>query len=148
MAKPTGNPTGRPRKIPTAKQLEERWEEYKYICDNKKVVKTEFSNRESRFVTEEIPAPVSYTILGFCLYLGLARSGWYEYYESDEKYAAVVAKIHQECEKDVREKFETGTIPTSLAALWMSKFGYSTKTEQDIKGSLPVVIDGSDDLKD
>lgn len=139
---------GRPKKISSPKKMADAWEEFKQRCDSKTVVRTEFSQRESRFVTETIPAPVSYTLLGFCNYLGLSTQAFSEYYESDERFVGVVNRVKQECEEDVREKFENKTIPQQLSGLWMSKFGYSTKTEQDIHGSVPVVIGGSDGLSD
>ena len=35
----------------------------------------------------------------------------------------------QECEIDARSKLEMNIIPTSLAGLWMGKYGYTTKQE-------------------
>jgi hypothetical protein len=54
--------------------------------------------------------------------------------------------MREECEVDAREKFELGIVPTALAALWMSKYGYSVKSESRVEGAMPVVL--VDDLAD
>ena len=46
--------------------------------------------------------------------------------------------MREECEIDARRKFETGMIPSQLAGLWMSNYGYSTKTNAEIKASVGV----------
>ena len=40
---------------------------------------------------------------------------------------------------DARKKFELGVIDSRLAGLWMSKYGYTTKTDASV-GLEPVVI--------
>jgi len=128
-------PTGRPRQIKTADEMEKLWEEYKIACDNHMVVTHEFSQKFGDFVTKELRRKVSYTIEGFCVYLKVPRSSFYATYgesEHAEIFRGVVARIRDECERDVREKFETSQIPPQLAALWMSKYGYGTlKAETD-----------------
>jgi hypothetical protein len=37
--------------------------------------------------------------------------------------------MREECEVDIRMKFELGIIDSRLAPLWMSRYGYSAKTE-------------------
>ena len=133
---------GRPRKIKSVKALEEAWEEYKDKCDNKKVVAHEFSAKNSEFVTDVLRRSITYTIEGFCVYIGLARSKFYETYAEDERYGDTVTRMREECEVDARTKFETGQIPTQLAGLWMSNYGYTTKTEAkaNVTGTQQVVI--------
>lgn len=94
-----------------------------------------------------VPAPRSPTIKGFCLYAGLTPSAWYVDYADNPKYASTVERITAYCETEVRGMFEDGEIPQNLAALWMGRYGYSTKQEQDIKGGVPVVISGEDKLE-
>ena len=133
---------GRPRKIKSVKALEEAWEEYKDKCDNKKVVAHEFSAKNSEFVTDVLRRSITYTIEGFCVFIGLARSKFYETYAEDERYRDTVTRMREECEVDARTKFETGQIPTQLAGLWMSNYGYTTKTEAkaNVTGTQQVVI--------
>lgn len=139
---------GQPRKFKSPEMMAELWEDFKDECDNRTVVRTEFSQKHGEFVTDTIPAPVSYTVLGFCIYTGISRSQFYETYKSDPEYADIVSRIEFECEQDVRMKFENKTLPSQLSALWMSKFGYSVKNEQEIKGNIPVVISGEDDVSE
>lgn len=139
---------GKPRMIESPEVMEELWEEFKDYCDNKTVVRTEFSQKRGEFVSQTVPAPVSYTILGFCNYIGLSRSKFYETYKQDKEFGDIVTCIESECEQDVRDKFENKTIPSQLSALWMSKYGYSVKNEQEIKGNIPVVISGEDDVSE
>ena len=124
------------RKISSPKQMEQLWEQYKEYCDNYQVTQTEFSGKESRFVAGTVKRPITYTIEGFCVYIGLARSKFYETYAESEEYRDIVTRMRDESEADVRKKFETGTIPTQLSALWMSKFGYATKQQTDINASM------------
>jgi len=56
--------------------------------------------------------------------------------------------MREECEVDARIKFEVGALPSQLAGLWMSKYGYSTKTDSSVTGAVPVVISGGEELED
>ena len=124
------------RKIESPEQMEQLWEMYKDYCDNYQVTQTEFSGKESRFVEGTVKKPITYTIEGFCVYICLARSKFYETYAESEEYRDIVTRMRGESEADVRQKFETGTIPTQLSALWMSKFGYATKQQTDVNASM------------
>ena len=124
------------RKISSPEQMEQLWEQYKEYCDNYQVTQTEFSGKESRFVAGTVKRPITYTIEGFCVYIGLARSKFYGTYAESEEYRDIVTRMRDESEADVRKKFETGTIPTQLSALWMSKFGYATKQQTDVNASM------------
>lgn len=117
------------RKISSPAQMEQLWEEFKSFCDNQQVMRHEFSQRNSEFVSKPLTKRISYTIEGFCVYIGLLRKNFYETYAADPEYRDIVARMREECEFDVRTKFETGDIPHQLSALWMSKFGYSTKVD-------------------
>ena len=120
---------GRPKKIKTPAEMERLWEEYKDYCDNQYSLTHEFSQRTSDFVSKELKKRISYTLEGFCVFLKIPRSSFYATYingEHCEKFRDVVACIREECEADVRMKFELGEIPTNLSALWMSKYGYGT----------------------
>lgn len=120
---------GRPRKIKSPSEMERLWEEYKQRCDNYGGTLTEFSQRQGQFISADVRKKVSYTIEGFCVYLGLLRQDFYQTYANDPAYCVIVSRMREECEIDVRQKFESGTIPHQLAALWMSKHGYSVKAE-------------------
>ena len=102
----------RPRKIKTPKQFELEWEKYKEYCDNRETICHEFSSKNSEFVTAKLKKSVSYTIEGFCIFLGLARSAFYDTYEKKQDYSDIVTRIREECEVDAREKFELGILPT------------------------------------
>ena len=127
---------GRPRKIKSAKELEEKWEEFKKHCDNYTVLVHDFSAKNSEFVSAELKKSITYTIEGFCVFIGMARSDFYDIYAKDERFSDIVTRMREECEIDARLKFETGQIPPQLAALWMSKHGYSAKTETNVSGSI------------
>ena len=120
---------GRPRKIKSPAEMERLWEEYKQQCDNYGGTLTEFSQRQGQFISADVRKKVTYTIEGFCVFLGLLRQVFYETYANDPAYHVIVSRMREECEIDARQKFESGTIPHQLAALWMSKHGYSVKSE-------------------
>lgn len=139
---------GRPRKIKSVKAMEDAWAEFKDWCDHQTVLVHDFSAKNSEFVSAELTKKISYTIEGFCLFLGMTRQAFYDTYADDERFLDIVTRMREECELDVRRKFELGVLPSKLAGLWMSKYGYSTKTEQRIAVPDPVVISGGDLLED
>ena len=120
---------GKPRKIKSPAEMERLWEEYKQRCDNYGGTLTEFSQRQGQFISADVKKRVSYTIEGFCVFIGLLRNDFYQTYTNDPAYCGIVSRMREECEIDVRQKFESGAIPHQLAALWMSKHGYSVKAE-------------------
>lgn len=134
---------GRPRKFKTAKSLTDAWEDYKAWCDTREVTAHAFSAKNSEFVSEKQRRKVTYTIEGFCVWAGIARSNFYDTYSADSRFRDIVTRMKEECEVDARMKFELGEIDTRLAPLWMSKHGYSTKTTEDTQteGEVQVIID-------
>ncbi len=139
---------GRPRKFNSVKALEEAWEEYKADCDNQTVLTHDFSSKNSEFVSKELKRSVTYTIEGFCVYTRISRSAFYERYVDNEKFADIVTRMREECEVDARKKFELQVIPSQLAGLWMSKYGYTTKQDTNLTGNLDVEKSKLDDLLD
>lgn len=136
----------RPRKFGSANALEKAWLEYKDHCDRKTVVATSFSQKTGDFVTAVIPHPVTYTIKGFCAFVGITESGFYDLYNKDKKLESVIARMKQDCEVDAREKFENGTLDSRLAGLWMGNYGYTTKSDTKIDANAGVtIIDDSGD---
>lgn len=134
------------RRFKTPKALEDAWEEYKVWCDNQNVLTHDFSAKNSEFVSATLKRAVTYTVEGFCVWVKMPRSIFYQTYSADERYADIVTRIKEECEVDARMKFELGVIEPRLAALWMSKHGYSTKvdsaTEKSANGYLQDLIAG------
>ena len=122
---------GRSRKFGSVKALETAWEAYKAHCDNRMVLTHDFSAKNSEFVSKELKRSITYTIEGFCVFAGISRASFYERYANEERFADIVTRMKEECEVDARAKFELGVIPSQLAGLWVSKHGYSTKTEGD-----------------
>ena len=123
---------GRRRKFNTVKALEEAWEEYKEWCDNQSVLTHEFSSRNSEFISKELKRSITYTIEGFCVYARISRAAFYKHYAGDPKYVDMVTRMKEECEVDSRKKFEMEIIPSQLAGLWMSRYGYTTKTDANV----------------
>lgn len=136
------------RKFKNAKALEKAWDKYREYCANHTATVTEFSSKLGVFITQEVNKPITCTIAGFCVYVKLPRSDFYANYDDKDEFSDIVTRIREECEVDAREKFESGQIPTQLAGLWMSKYGYSTTIDNKIGGSVPVVISGESDLKE
>lgn len=124
----------------TPKTMWERWEEFKAYCDSKTVVRTEFSQKTGEFITAVIPAPITYTIKGYCVFIGMTEANFYATYDKNEKFELVIARMKAECEVDAREKFENNTLNSRLAGLWMSHYGYTTKTEANVDADVGVTI--------
>ncbi|WP_320959348.1 terminase small subunit [Hungatella effluvii] len=139
---------GRPLKIKSPEEMEQLWEEYKQVCDDQEVLTHEFSSKNSEFVSAKLKRSITYTIEGFCVYMKISRQAFYEYYVSKKRYVDIVTRIREECEADARKKFELQVIPSQLAGLWMSKYGYTTKVENNLSGGLDTEKSKLDDLID
>lgn len=137
---------GRPRKFNSVKKLEETWEEYKAYCDNQMVLTHDFSSKNSEFVSAELRKSITYTIEGFCVFAGISRAAFYERYADNEKFADMVTRMKEECEIDARRKFELQIIPSQLAGLWMSHYGYTTKTDSTVSGTIETEKSKLDDI--
>lgn len=131
---------GRTLKISSKKRMEELWEEYKNECNNQMVLTHDFSSKNSEFVSKELRRSVTYTIEGFCVFVGISRQAFYKTYAENEKYVDIVTRMREECEIDARKKFELQVIPSQLAGLWMSKYGYGIK--QEISDNVSTEDDG------
>lgn len=130
---------GHPRSIKSPEHMAELWEEYKEYCNNQTTVKTEFSAKEGRFIEGIVKTPITATIEGFCVYIGIARKNFYETYDNLEEYRYIVSRIRAESEQDVREKFEREVIPGKLAGLWMARYeNYSQKQDINVNGNMSV----------
>ena len=136
-----------PRKISSGADMWRKWERFKEYCDNKTVVRTEFSQKLGEFVTDVIPSPVTYTIKGFCKYIGMTEQNFYATYNKNKRFESVIARMKEECEVDAREKFENNTLNSRLAGLWMSNYGYTTNVNQEIDADmeLNVTVDYGDE---
>ncbi len=129
---------GRPRRFNSVKALEETWEAYKSDCDSQMVLTHDFSAKNSEFVSKELKRSITYTIEGFCVFAEISRAAFYERYAGNDKFADIVTRMKEECEVDARKKFELSIIPAQLAGLWMSKYGYTTKTDTNVSGDLTI----------
>lgn len=137
---------GRPKKINSPQKMEKLWDEYKDYCNNQSALAYDFSSKNSEFISVEMKRSITCTIEGFCVYIGLSRSKFYETYSNDNEFRDIVTRMQEECEVDARIKFELNMIPTQLAGLWMSKYGYTTKTDTKISGDLSVEQTKLDDV--
>lgn len=117
-------------------ELQETWEMYKENCDSQMVLTHDFSSKNSEFVSKELKRSITYTIEGFCVFAGIPRSAFYDTYANKKGYSDIVTRMKEECEVDARKKFELSMIPSQLAGLWMSKYGYTTKQDTNISGTL------------
>ena len=139
---------GRSRKIGSPEEMHALWEEYRADCDSHMKPQSVIG-RDGRVTNVLIAAPLTHTITGFCLYIGLTESSFDRTYRNDEDYADLIELIEMDTEIDARSKFEDGSLNAKLAPLWMGRHkGYSVKQETDIRGGVPVVISGESDLED
>ncbi len=136
---------GRPRKFNNSKQLEDAWEGFKNECDNQIVTVNEFSQKYAQFVTAQLKRRIAYSIEGFCVFAHLTRSAFYDTYENAPEFSDIVTRMREECEVDTSLKLQTGEIPSQLAGLLLSRYGYSTKTEN--KTESKSQISGTLELK-
>lgn len=149
------------RKTFTLTELQQKWNEFKKKCDNNTINSTinrvnKTTDADGKKVTtktdntQKIRSPITYTIEGFCVFLGISRQAFYETYykkndenisEEDKAYLDIVELMREECEIDARAKFETGQINSRLAPLWMSKYGYSQKCESKVDANVEAKLE-------
>ena len=115
MAKPTGNPTGRPLKYKTAKELQARIDEYFLMCEEK-----------------EEPL----TIGELALYLDLSRQGLLEYSRKGA-FSDTVKKAKQKVEVFIEKRLYSTAVTGPIFSL-KNNFGWIDETKQDIKADLDV----------
>lgn len=127
---------GKMLRFKNPEELQETWEMYKENCDSQMVLTHDFSSKNSEFVSKELKRSITYTIEGFCVFAGIPRSAFYDTYANKKGYSDIVTRMKEECEVDARKKFELSMIPSQLAGLWMSKYGYTTKQDTNISGTL------------
>ena len=120
---------GKGRRIKSVKDMEKAWIDYKDYCDNKSVLVHEFSHKLADFVSKELKKPITYTIKGFALSLGMTEQNFYATYRHDPKFERAIDRMKDDCEIDAREKFELGVLNPRLSGLWMSKYGYSVNKQ-------------------
>lgn len=125
------------------RQLQRAWEKYKLDCDAQANPPDDPDSK-----SKQSKHAVTYTIQGFCVFSGISSSTFNNCYANDDRFSDMVLRMKEECESDTRKKLELGVIPASLAALWMSRYGYSTKSTPNFFGSVPVIISGDDTLDD
>jgi len=131
--------------------MERLWDEYKESCDSYEAITHEFCRKTGAFVSTKLNKPVTYTIEGFCLFIGMSRNAFYDTYDgSGNEFHYIVTHVREECEVDARRKFETGQLPTQLSGLWMSKYGYCTSAndkmaiEADVKTQVVIALPPKD----
>lgn len=126
---------GQRGRIKSPMQMLKLWDEYKERCDNRSVIVWDHNKKTGDYDMNEVIRSVTYTIKGFAVFLGMTEQNFYTTYNKNPKFEYVIARIREECEVNTREKFELGMIPTKLAGLWMSKYGYTTKQEDSVTGA-------------
>lgn len=138
-------------KFRTPKSMWDAWCRYKDDCDGRTKKMTSFSQKEGRYVIDDVPAPVSYSFKGFCLYVGMTEQNFYATYldSNKDRFESVIARMKDECEIDTKEKLETGQIESRLSGLLLSRYGYSTTVEAKTDFSkIDELIKGIDRLAD
>ena len=141
-----GDFMGKRLRFKKPEELLETWEMYKEDCDSQMVLTHDFSSKNSEFVSKELKRSITYTIEGFCVFAGISRSAFYDTYANKKGYSDIVTRMKEECEVDARKKFELQVIPSQLAGLWMSKYGYTTKQDTNISGTLETEKMKLDDI--
>lgn len=138
----------RKRVFPSVKSFERAWESYKESCDHHERRIVTVSKKTGEIIDITVPAPLTYTLKGFCLFAGISEQALNETYWRDKRFLEPLTRARAECEVDARRKFETGELDPKLAALWMSNYGYSTRTEAKVDTRMDEEKTKLDDILD
>jgi len=130
----TKHPGGRPLKYQTVEELQTAVDNYFTECDNKIIVK---QHAHSKGITE-VKTPTPYTIAGLARALEVDRDTINNYSKRDEYFGVITG---------ARDKIQESNITLALAGCHDSKiaalnlasnYGYATKSETDVSGSLSI----------
>jgi len=148
MSNKANNKIGRPRVFKTSDDLLLKWNEYKHYCDNMTKPRTEFSQRLGQFFTQDVPAPITYTIGGFCIHNDISEQAFNETYmtNNEAEFLETVTRMHKECELNARMRFEQGAIDTRLHGMWMSNHGYKLPAQQQDDSGIAEAINKLDEV--
>lgn len=130
----------------SVKGLEALWEQYKDHCDHQKVLTYNYNASSKQYIPQELQKCITYTLEGFCVYVGLSRTAFRERYESDPKYADLVTRMREECEVDAWNKFELQQLPPQLAGRWMDRYAAAAQ-ETESTSTLDRILEAVADAK-
>jgi len=129
-----------PKKRFSADELVELWEEYKAKCDNETKKVSAYDSKLGKYVTDIVPAPISYSISGFCCFIHMARSGFDRTYvnSSDEVYSGLCECMLLECQENTKANFEKGYHAPALAKIFMHNFKEYKEGTEDTAGQVVI----------
>lgn len=64
----------------SVKGLETLWEQYKDHCDHQTVLTYNYNASSKQYIPQELQKCITYTIEGFCVYVGLSRTAFRKRY--------------------------------------------------------------------
>ena len=130
----TKHPGGRPRKYQTAEELQIAIDAYFKKCD--KTIIT-IQHAHSKGITR-VETPTPYTMAGLAYALEIDRRTLINYKNTDE-FFPLIMRARDKIEQDNVTKGLAGVYESRINTLNLaSNYGYATKNETDISGSLSI----------
>lgn len=137
---------GKKKACASVKGLEALWEQYKDHCDHQTVLTYNYNASSRQYIPQELQKCITYTIEGFCVYVGLSRTVFRERYERDPKYSDLVTRMREECEVDAWNKFELQQLPPQLAGRWMDRYTAAAQ-ETESNSTLDRILEAVADVE-
>jgi hypothetical protein len=123
VAKPTGNPNGRPPKYKNPEELQERVDDYFKNLPTTKVVAGD----------DVVDVPVA-TITGLALHLGFCdRASFYDY-ENRDDFSHAIKSARLRIENDYEMQLRTARVGHAGVIFALKNLGWKDKHEQELSG--------------
>lgn len=134
-------PFGRPALFKTAKELEEKIQDYIENCPDKRQIM--FASKDGPPHIIEVPA---FTISGLSYFLGFeSRQSFYDYEEKDN-FTYIIKRARNFIEKEYEKLLQSGQCTGSIFAL--KNMGWSDKTEIESVNTIKTVYIDPDEKKE
>lgn len=136
MTEKTENPNHRPPKYKSAKQLQQKIDEYFKNCPDFRVL-TFIDKNTSELKTEKVATP---TITGLALFLGFcSRQSFYDY-ENQPNFSYTIKKARLKIENEYEKQLPNPNNSGIIFAL--KNLGWKDRTEQEIvnKNGLNITV--------
>lgn len=128
---------GRKLKIPTPEEMQKKWEEYKYDCDNNHYTPVASAGKKVRLEKRLV-----YTLEKFAISLGITRETWSKY-KGRARYADTIKIIEEEVFASKKEAMLNGLAPVAGLIFDMkANYGIIEKTVIDatVHGDYDVTL--------
>lgn len=128
---------GRKLKIPTPEEMQKKWEEYKYDCDNNHYTPTASAGKVLKLEKRLV-----YSVVKFAVSIGITRETWRKY-KGRARYTDTIKMIEEEVFASKEEALLNGFVP-AVGIIFDMKVNYGlnerTLIDATVHGDYEVTL--------